>query len=171
MTVFIENEVNDFEFDYEKVIKDCVEGVLDHVEFPYEAQVNVLITDESTIKDINKEQRNIDKSTDVLSFPMIDFVNPLNYDVLEDEMVAYDIDREEFVLGDIVLCEEKIYSQAKDYGHEPIREMAFLVVHSMLHLLGYDHNHEKGVENELTKMTLEMESLQEEILDKLGISR
>ena len=102
---------------------------------------------------------------------MIDFDFPLNFDVLEDEAIAYDIDREEFVLGDIVLCEERIYSQAKDYGHNTIREMAFLVVHSMLHLLGYDHNHDNKVQNELTKMTLEMEKLQEEILGKLGILR
>lgn len=171
MTVFIENEVNDFEFDYEKIIKQCVKGVLEYVAFPYNAQVNVLITDENTIKSINQEQRNIDKVTDVLSFPMIDFDFPLNFDVLEDEAIAYDIDREEFVLGDIVLCEERIYSQAKDYGHNTIREMAFLVVHSMLHLLGYDHNHDNKVQNELTKMTLEMEKLQEEILGKLGILR
>lgn len=171
MTVFIENETDEFEFDYQEVINNCVEATLDYTEFPYDAQVNVIITDETTIKEINKEQRGIDLPTDVLSFPMIDFASPLDYSGIDDEIIAYDMDSEEVVLGDIVLCREKIYSQAEAYGHMPIREIAFLVVHSMLHLLGFDHNHDADEINELTQMTIQMEKLQEEILTKLNIIR
>ena len=171
MTVFIENETTDFEFDFQKIINDCVESTLDYVDFPYEAQINVLITDESTIKDINNEQRGIDSPTDVLSFPMLDFNEPLDFSGIDEEVIAYDMDSEEIVLGDIVLCREKIFAQAQLYGHEPIREMGFLVVHSMLHLLGFDHNHDNQEINELTQMTMEMEKLQEEILTKLNITR
>ena len=171
MTVFIENETKDFEFDFHKIITDCVQETLEYVRFPYDAQINVLITDEATIKEINNEQRNIDSPTDVLSFPMLEFEEPLDFSGIDEEVIAYDMDSEEIVLGDIVLCREKIYSQAKLYGHEPIREMGFLVVHSMLHLLGFDHNHDSQEINELTQMTMEMERLQEEILTKLNITR
>lgn len=171
MTVYIENETKEFDFDFQKVINDCVEETLDHVDFPYESQINVMITDEDTIKEINKEQRNIDSATDVLSFPMLEFPKPLDFDGIDEDIIAYDMDSEEVVLGDIVLCREKIFSQAEEYGHEPIREMAFLVVHSMLHLLGFDHNHDVDEINELTQMTIQMEKLQEEILTKLNILR
>lgn len=171
MTIYIENETDDFDFDYKKVINDCIEGTIDYVDFPYEYQINVLITDEATIKEINKEQRNIDSSTDVLSFPMLDFPKPLDFAGIDEEIIAYDMDSEEVVLGDIVLCREKIFSQAEIYGHKSVREMAFLVVHSMLHLLGFDHNHDADEINELTQMTIEMEKLQEEILTKLNILR
>ena len=169
--VFIENETIGFDFDYESLINKSVNYVLEYVEFPYEAQVNVLITDLETIREINLEQRQIDSPTDVLSFPMLEFDSPLDFSNIDTEIIAYDMDTEEVVLGDIVLCREKILEQAKLYEHSIVREMAFLVVHSMLHLLGYDHNHDAEEINELTEITKEMERLQEKILEDMNISR
>lgn len=169
--VFIENETVGFDFDYESLINKSVNYVLEYVEFPYEAQVNVLITDLETIREINLEQRQIDSPTDVLSFPMLEFDSPLDFSNIDTEIIAYDMDTEEVVLGDIVLCREKILEQAKLYEHSIVREMAFLVVHSMLHLLGYDHNHDAEEINELTEITKEMERLQEKILEDMNISR
>lgn len=169
--VFIENETTGFDFDYESLINKSVNYVLEYVEFPYEAQVNVLITDLETIREINLEQRQIDSPTDVLSFPMLEFDFPLDFSNIDTEIIAYDMDTEEVVLGDIVLCREKILEQAKLYEHSIVREMAFLVVHSMLHLLGYDHNHDAEEINELTEITKQMESLQEKILEDMNISR
>lgn len=169
--VFIENETTGFDFDYESLINKSVNHVLEYVDFPYEAQVNVLITDLETIREINLEQRQIDSPTDVLSFPMLEFDSPLDFSNIDTEIIAYDMDTEEVVLGDIVLCREKILEQAKLYEHSIVREMAFLVVHSMLHLLGYDHNHDAEEINELTEITKEMESLQEKILEDMNISR
>ena len=169
--VFIENETIGFDFDYESLINKSVNYVLEYVEFPYEAQVNVLITDLETIREINLEQRQIDSPTDVLSFPMLEFDSPLDFSNIDTEIIAYDMDTEEVVLGDIVLCREKILEQAKLYEHSIVREMAFLVVHSMLHLLGYDHNHDADEINELMEITKEMERLQEKILEDMNISR
>lgn len=88
------------------------------------------------IKELNKEHRNVDKVTDVLSFPMLEIKAGQKI-----EEVLSDIDRveEEVYLGDIVICKYKVYSQAKEYGHSQKREMCYLALHSFLHLLGYDH--------------------------------
>ena len=100
---------------------------------PEEMDVNVLITDPVRMQEINREHRQIDQVTDVLSFPYFEFEIPGYFDRDQQDWAAEDI------LGDIVLCADRIFSQAEEYGHSPKREMAFLIVHSMLHLLGYDH--------------------------------
>lgn len=132
---------------YEKLMKRVIrEAVTER--FPtHRFEVNVTICDDSTIQSINKEHRNIDKPTDVLSFPFFDFDNP--------EVMT--------LLGDIIISRDTAYRQAEEYGHSPKREFCFLAAHSALHLLGYDH--ETDSERE------EMESKQREILDKLGIKR
>lgn len=165
MNIIIEKEVEkEFEFDYEKVINDVINYSIDYEKCPYEAEVNVTITDDTEIHRINKEFRDIDRPTDVLSFPMIDYVNPGDFDIVEENVEEYfDPDSGELLLGDIVLSIDKIYSQAEEYGHSIKRELAFLVAHSMLHLFGYDHMEDDE--------RVVMESKQREILENLGITR
>ena len=141
MTITIENESSvKLDFDYEELIRTVVIGCMDFEKCPYEAEVNVLLTDNEVIHEINREHRGIDAPTDVLSFPMVDYQKPADFDPLEDASEDYfNFETGELVLGDIVISLEKEMEQAQNYGHSPRRELAFLVAHSMLHLFGYDH--------------------------------
>jgi len=166
MTCYLEEEVdinNRLDFDYNQLFEEIVNTVLDEKECPYEATVNLLLTDNEGIHQINKEQRDIDRPTDVLSFPMIDFDMPAQYDFLEDSYDYFDPESGELLLGDIVLSIDKIISQAEEYGHSPKREYSFLIVHSLLHLLGYDHIEEED--------RVIMEAEQAHLMDVLKISR
>lgn len=129
-------------------------------ECDFEAQISVTIVDNEEIREINNEHRGIDKATDVLSFPMLEFDEDGNaidcdYDLFEDGKV---------LLGDIVISAERATEQAVEFGHSFKREMAFLTVHSMLHLLGYDHVDDPEGEKIMIKK-------QKEILEKIGIKR
>ena len=152
MTVQIENE-NDYGFDfpYEEVAHQVISQVLAMEQCPYEAEVNLVLTGSEEIREINRQFRGIDRETDVLSFPMQDFPAPADYGFLEDEE-SFD-----------AFHPEKVLSQAEEYGHSPLREYAFLIAHSMLHLLGYDH-----MEPEEAKV---MEEKQAKALEALGITR
>lgn len=165
MSIEIETEVEiKLDFDYNELITAVINEALDYVECPYEASVNVLLTDNEAIREMNREYREIDRSTDVLSFPMVDYEVPADFSHLEDDPDAYfDPESGELVLGDIVISMETMSAQAKEYGHTEKRELAFLVAHSMLHLSGYDHM-EDG-EREI------MEEKQEEILRRLHLTR
>lgn len=165
MHFFIENETDTtFEFDIDKIVESVVLEVLDTEGCPYEAQINVLLTDNEGIRSFNRDYRNIDKETDVLSFPNLDFDTPGFYEIDEDMEAAYfDPETGELVLGDIIISVEKVIEQAASYGHSNKREFAFLVAHSMLHLSGYDH-----MEPEEAKI---MEEKQEMVLRKLNINR
>ena len=148
---------------YEEIIKQVVDASLDHEECPYEVEVNVLLTDNEAIHEMNQEYRDVDRATDVLSFPMAEYETPGDFSHLEEDPDCFHPETGELLLGDIVLSVEKIQEQAKAYGHSEKRELAFLVAHSMLHLLGYDHMEEDE--------RLEMEQRQREILDSIGITR
>ncbi len=165
MTVFLENEIDaEFPFDPEEIAVKVAEAALDLEGCPYEAQVNVLITDKEGIRGFNSEYRGIDKETDVLSFPNLEFETEGDFSLAEEnEADSFDPDSGELILGDIILCADRIYSQAEEYGHSVLREFAFLVAHSMLHLSGYDHMEENEAKV--------MEAKQEEILAGLGITR
>ena len=118
------------------------------------------------LPEMNEEFRGIAAPTDVLSFPFVDYEKPGEFEWLEEEDVDgeyFDPDSGELVLGDIVISVDKVLEQAEKYGHSPKRELAFLVAHSMLHLMGYDHIKEEE--------RLVMEKKQEEILQGLGITR
>ena len=115
-------------------------------------EVSVTLTDDEQIHKLNREHRNVDKSTDVLSFPQY-----------EADELDYFESNEKIVLGDIVISLEHARKQAKEYGHSYVREIAFLCVHSVLHLLGYDHIDKADEEVML--------GLQKEILDDIGITR
>ncbi len=117
-----------------------IETVLDYTKFPYEVDVTLTITDDTYIHQLNLEHRGKDKATDVLSFPMIDWPSPCAYAYLETQIDGLVNPETGYViLGDIVLSMDHVNAQAAEYGHTFEREFSFLIVHSMLHLLGYDH--------------------------------
>ena len=169
MTIYLEEEGDlKLPVDTETLAREAADAALDEIGCPYEAEVNVTIVDSESIHEINKEYRNIDSPTDVLSFPGVNYVTPSDFDAIEDELENnaedyFNPDTGELLLGDIVLCVQKIKEQADKYGHSEKRELAFLTAHSMMHLFGYDH------------MTPEesavMEAKQNEVLERLGITR
>lgn len=165
MTFCVENEVEAvFPFVLDEAVEQVIAGVLEWEKCPYEVQVNVLLTDMEGIREYNRQYRNINKETDVLSFPNVDYERPGDFSLVEKNEMAYaDPDTGEIYLGDIILCRERIFSQAQEYGHSELRELSFLIAHSMLHLLGYDH-----MEEAEEKIMMEK---QEKILNKLGITR
>jgi len=161
----VENEAKRvLDFDYEEVIKNVVKRVVDTENCPYEVEVNVLLTNNEEIHEANKDFRNIDRPTDVLSFPMVDYDFPADFSLVNESPEGYlNPETDELLLGDIMVSVDKVYSQAEEYGHGIKREFAFLIAHSMLHLLGYDH-----IEDEERAV---MEAKQEAILETLGITR
>ena len=165
MSFVIENECEkEFPFDYEKLAQKVVEYCLDYVKFPYEAEVNLTLTDNEGIHRINKEFREIDRPTDVLSFPMLSYEHPADFSFLERESDDdFNPDTGEALLGDIVISIDKVYEQSESYGHSVEREFALLIVHSMLQLFGYDHMEEVEAK--------EMEEQQRRILNGLQILR
>lgn len=165
MTISIAYEAEKkLDLPYETIIRDVVEASLDYENCPYEAEVNVILTDNETIREINRDHRQIDAATDVLSFPMVDYETPSDFDHVEDAVEDYfNPETGELMLGDIVISVDKVEEQAEKYGHSQTRELAFLVAHSMLHLCGYDHMEEEE--------RLEMEDRQRAILETRGYTR
>lgn len=139
-------------------IRRSVEQTLIMEEFPFDAEISFSITDNEGIRALNNEQRGIDRETDVLSFPMLEVEDGVlivdDADILDDCVF----------LGDIVISLPKAKEQAEAYGHSFAREMGFLTVHSMLHLLGYDHELGEAEEKE-------MFTKQEEVLSALSLVR
>lgn len=165
MTSYVEIEIEEsIDLDIEQIVADVMSAVLDMEGCPYEAQVNLLITDNDGIWEFNREHRNVDAPTDVLSFPMIPFESEADFSVVEEDETAYfEPESGELLLGDIIISWDKVKEQAKKYGHSQKREFAFLTAHSMLHLCGYDH-----MEADEARI---MEEKQENILNGLGITR
>lgn len=165
MTITIEYEAEkQLDLPYKEIIRDVVNESLDYEKCPYEAEVNVILTDNQAIQEINREHRQIDAPTDVLSFPMVDYEAPSDFDHVEDAVEDYfNPETGELMLGDIVISVDKVEEQAEKYGHSQTRELAFLVAHSMLHLCGYDHMEEEE--------RLLMEARQNEILERRGYTR
>ena len=165
MTIHVEYEAEKrLSLPFEEIIERVVLAALDYEKCPYEAEVSVLLTDNEEIRRINREFRDIDRETDVLSFPMGDFETPSDFGQLEEQSEDYfNPETGELLLGDIVISVDKVEEQAEKYGHSQERELAFLVAHSMLHLCGYDHMEEQE--------RLVMEKKQEEILAAEGFLR
>ena len=170
MTFYVENETEEtfaegeVSFSVEDTVEKVANAVLEMEGCPYEVQLNVLLTDNDGIHANNKEYRNIDRETDVLSFPNLDFAAPGDFDIPEDREADYfDPDTGELILGDIIISVDRVREQAESYGHSRKREFAFLVAHSMLHLCGYDHMEPEEAEV--------MEAKQEQVLASLGITR
>ena len=165
MTFYVENETSViFPFSVDEIVGRVAETVLDAENCPYEVQVNVLLTDNEGIHSFNKEYRNVDRETDVLSFPNLNFEKEGQFDIAEEEEAGcFDPDSGELILGDIIISVDKVKEQAESYGHSLKREFAFLVAHSMYHLCGYDHMQQDEAEV--------MERKQEAVLETLGITR
>ena len=170
MTFYVENETDETfsngenSFPIEETVEQVATAVLDMEGCPYEIQLNVLLTDNDGIHAYNKEYRKIDRETDVLSFPNLDFDEPGDFEISEDREADYfDPDTGELLLGDIVISLDKVKEQAEKYGHGVRREYAFLIAHSMLHLLGYDHMTEDEAKD--------METRQSAVLEHLNITR
>lgn len=165
MTFYVENETDvEFDFSIEDTVGAVMEAVLDSENCPYESEINVLLTDNEGIHAFNMQHRNIDRTTDVLSFPNLNYETPADFETAaEDEADCFNPETGELVLGDIIISVDKVKEQAESYGHSEKREFAFLVAHSMLHLCGYDHMEEAEAKV--------MEEKQEAVLTKLGIVR
>lgn len=167
MTINIEYESDiSLNLDYRYIIESVVLKALELEECSYEVELSIILTDNQEIKKINKMYRGIDKATDVLSFPMIEFDKPGDFSGLEEYKNEYfNLETDELLLGDIIISVEKVMKQAEDFGHSLKRELAFLMAHSMLHLFGYDHNDNTSDDD------LIMERKQEYILKTLKIGR
>lgn len=165
MTLNFESEYEkELPFDAREVAEKVFTFTMDYLGCPYEAEVSFLLTDDETIHQINKEQRDIDRATDVLSFPMTDYVTEGDFAFLEEEGAdCFHPETGELLLGDIVISGDKVLQQAESYGHSPLREYAFLIVHSLLHLVGYDHMEEQEAKR--------MEKKQADVLESMGITR
>ena len=124
-----------------------------------DCEINILLTDDEGIREVNRDMREIDRATDVLSFPMFDLVpgeHPDEYDADPDTGLV--------PLGDMCISVERAQAQAQEYGHSFDREICYLCVHSVLHLLGYDHLDEG-------EMKRQMRSREEEIMSTLKLER
>ena len=164
MSLFMEIETDrKLPFDARKIAELVFETSLDYVKCPYEREVSLLLTTDEEIKEINRMQRQIDRATDVLSFPMADYETPGDFSHLDEDAGLFHPDTGELMLGDIVISVDKVFEQAEEYGHSLLREYAFLIAHSMLHLFGYDHMEE--VERK------EMEMHQKKIMELVNITR
>ena len=165
MTSYVSIETEgDLGFDLQEVTDQVLAAVMEAEQCPYDVTVNLTLTDNDEIQRVNAEFRDIDRATDVLSFPNLNFEVPGDFsDAEEHEADCFDPDSGELMLGDIMISEDKVREQAEAYGHSLKREFAFLVAHSLFHLCGYDH-----MEPEEAKV---MEEKQEAILQQLQITR
>ena len=142
---------------YEKIVKKVLEQCFKEEDMlDSKLYITITFTTPQNIKEINKKYRNIDKATDVLSFPMFE------KDELETKIKNKDYVCED-VLGDIIISVQKVEEQAKEYGHSFERELSYMVVHGFYHLMGYDHIEEKD--------KIIMRPKEENVLSKLGITR
>ena len=159
--LLIENEQEKQEISEEiiRTIEKVCEETLKFEECDFDAEVSITFVDNEEIRRLNKEFRNKDSATDVLSFPILEYDE--NGDIVDAD---FDFDEDYVMLGDIVISAERAMEQAIEYGHSFLREIAFLCVHSMLHLLGYDH-----VDSEEDEKI--MIQKQKQILERLNITR
>ncbi len=160
--IIIESEVEGLELGFlTEHITRCIEGALDQEGIEVPCEVSVLLTDNEGIRSINREYRKVDRETDVLSFPMFEFI-PGGFP--EDVTNLLDPGSDLLPLGDMALSVEKIRSQAEEFGHSQVREIGYLTVHSVLHLLGYDHLDEG-------EMKRQMRQREDAIMEYLNIPR
>lgn len=155
LRIYFENQQDKLPLTYKMkmLVRNAIESTLDFEDFQNHCEVSVTFTDNEGIHELNKKYRQVDRPTDVLSFPLFDF---------EGDMDEPPIDEVMSNLGDIVISLEKASEQAEEYGHSFEREVAFLCVHSMLHLLGYDHERSEEEDRE-------MRAKQSEIMKIMGL--
>lgn len=165
MTLYFEREGETcLPFDERETAGLVVNAALDYIGCPYEAEVDLLLTHDEEIHELNREHRGIDRPTDVLSFPMLEFEEAGDFSTFDETCgELFDPESGELLLGDIVISVDRVLAQAEEYGHSPRREYAFLIAHSMLHLFGYDH-----MEEEERRV---MEQKQRDIMERVQILR
>lgn len=165
MTIYVEDEGGYmFDFSVREQLDKLTAFVVEQVSCPYEVEVSVTMVDKEEIRRLNKEFRNVDRVTDVLSFPMTEYEEAANFESqIFRQSMTISPETEELILGDIVICSQVIGEQAEEYGHLELREFSFLAVHSLLHLFGYDHMEEED--------RIQMEELQRKIMKELKINR
>lgn len=165
--IFLDNRQNKMEVteELESTIRSVIEHALKEEQVDIPCEVSVIFIDNEEIREINRENRNIDKVTDVLSFPMLDYPEGKVFKevYLNHQFDEIDLNEGNLVIGDIALSLEKAEEQSEEYGHSFLREAAYLTVHSVLHLLGYDHMEEDE--------KVVMRKREEEILNKFGLVR
>ena len=152
MTVIITNEQDKVEIaaDWSQQINEVAAICLREEEIPERAEIDLLFVDNEAIRELNREYRDKDSATDVLSFPMYEADEPID-------------DEEEILFGDIVITLERAQEQAAEYGHSLKREVMYLLVHGLLHLAGYDHIGEEDKK--------QMREKEERLLAKIGAIR
>ncbi|MCF0145718.1 MAG: rRNA maturation RNase YbeY [Eubacterium sp.] len=152
-------------FEAEPLMQMVAEEVLRSEHCPFSGQVSITFVSNEMIREQNLAFRGIDAATDVLSFPLVPFPEPSDYSLFKNNPASdcFDPETGALCLGDILISVERASEQAEEYGHSLKREIAFLTAHSMLHLLGYDHETEEEA--------AVMEEKQEAVLRKLGITR
>ena len=166
MVFYVDNEAKaKFDFDIEQVATLVATKVLESEKCNHEVEISLIITDDEGIRQMNNEFREIDRPTDVLSFPNVNYDVPGDFSVMDGEQKIdlLNPDSGNIMFGDIVINENRVREQAKEYGHSEKREFAFLIAHSMLHLCGYDHMQEDEAKV--------MEKKQSDVLEELGITR
>ncbi|MEF9951684.1 MAG: rRNA maturation RNase YbeY [Clostridium sp.] len=155
-------EVEEYNSEIEDIIQNVINKSLEHEGFNYEYEISVSLVDNTSIREINREHREIDRATDVLSFPMIEYDG--GYYSEDFKFSPFDITPDGYIpLGDIVLSLERAREQSIEYGHSYYREVAFLTCHSVLHLLGHDHMEEAE--------RVVMRQKEESILSSLSFNR
>ena len=151
-------------FDINVIFETAALKSLDHTGCPYECEADLTITDDEHIRELNREFRDNDRPTDVLSFPLLSFERPGDFSEAETGFAdCFNPETGELMLGSIVINLDRAKKQAEEYGHSLKRETAFLIVHSMLHLQGFDHMEEED--------RVIMEDAQKTILDEMRIFR
>jgi probable rRNA maturation factor len=165
--IYIDNRQNKVKIDekLEEVLEQVIAKTIEEEKVDKKVQISIIFVDNDEIKELNNEFRGIDKVTDVLSFPMLEYPD---HKVFKDVYLNYAFEEscfegEELILGDMALSLEKALEQSKEYNHSFNREVAYLTVHSILHLLGYDHIEEED--------KIRMRHREEEILNKFNIKR
>lgn len=154
MAVLIKNRQNSISFDssMDRIANSVIEAAFAGEGFPYDYELGVLLVDNKTIATLNKEYRGVDAVTDVLSFSMLE----------EEEFLDFN-ENDEILAGDIIISMEKVAEQAEEYGHSYKREFAYLLLHGVLHILGYTHDGDED--------TRRMRKREKEILNSLGLTR
>lgn len=165
MTIYIEDEGGyAFDFSVKEQLDKLTAFVVEQISCPYEVEVSVTLVEKEEIHRLNREFRNVDRPTDVLSFPMMEYEEAADFESpVFRQSLSISPETEELMLGDIVICSQVVCEQAEEYGHSQLREFSFLVVHSLLHLFGYDHIEEED--------RIQMEELQRKIMQELKINR
>ncbi|MEG1509392.1 MAG: rRNA maturation RNase YbeY [Clostridia bacterium] len=144
----------------QKLLTKVYNQALKNLSLPDDFLVEVSIVSEDKIKEANCNTRDVDEITDVLSFPNLDFIFPYSFNEYKFDV---DYDCNKIMLGDIIICKERMIEQAKEYGHSETRELSYLFLHGILHLFGFDHMIEED--------KVVMRKREEEVLNALGINR